>query len=239
MNNSIPSTPPPLPADSNRLLPETRFHQEPLPSEIGPLAIVEAILKSPGRLFYEVRSGRTGQVQGYLLLITLICLGAYGIVVGSLSGSAQLWIAPIKILLGVAASTLICLPSLYIFLCLGGTDAKLREVTGASIAMVSLMSLILLGMAPIVWVFSQSTDSVGLMTFLHLLFWAIALALGARLLTRGMNQKGGISLWIAIYLIVSLQMMTALRPIIGQAETFLPQKKEFFLTHLVEVAKGK
>jgi hypothetical protein len=31
-----------------------------------------------------------------------------------------------------------------------------------------------------------------------------------------------------------LQMMTALRPVIGTAETFLPTKKKFFLTHWME-----
>jgi hypothetical protein len=35
--------------------------------------------------------------------------------------------------------------------------------------------------------------------------------------------------WILIFLITSLQMMTALRPMIGTADTILPKEKMFFM----------
>ena len=43
----------------------------------------------------------------------------------------QLWIAPAKLALGTILSVLICLPSLYIFACLGGIDARLVSAFAA------------------------------------------------------------------------------------------------------------
>jgi hypothetical protein len=37
--------------------------------------------------------------------------------------------------------------------------------------------------------------------------------------------------WVIIFMLVMVQMTTALRPLIGTADTFLPTKKEFFLAH--------
>ena len=41
-----------------------------------------------------------------------------------------------------------------------------------------------------------------------------------------------------IFLLVMLQMMTALRPIIGTTDTFLPPEKKFFVSHWMECLKA-
>jgi hypothetical protein len=201
-----------------------------------PLAVVEALLKSPGRVLFELRGVRAAAVGGALFLIGVLCLAVYGVVTGSLSGGEQLWIAPVKILLGSALCALICLPSLFIFLCLGGADVKLRSVAGNLLASVALTALLLLGFAPVAWVFSQSTDSVALMAALHLIFWGIALGFGLRLIGGGSRTS---KVWIGIYIVVCLQMMTALRPIVGKSATFLPTEKQFFLAHMAETLNGR
>ena len=243
MNTSENPTPPPLPpkppfqAAAPRPVPgEDRFELRPMEGAHHPLAVVEALLKSPGRILFELRGARAATVSVALLLIAFLCLAVYGVVTGSLVGGAQIWIAPVKILLGSALCALICLPSLFIFLCLGGDDAKLRSVAGNLLASVSLTALLLLGFAPVAWVFSQSTDSVALMAALHLIFWAIALAFGLRLIGGGSRTS---KVWIAIYIVVCLQMMTALRPIVGKTETLLPTEKKFFLAHMVETLNGR
>jgi hypothetical protein len=48
------------------------------------------------------------------------------------------------------------------------------------------------------------------------------------------SAKGNLGVWIVIYIVVSLQMMTTLRPIIGHADTFLPGQKQFFLANWAE-----
>lgn len=214
--------------------PVDRFEFSPMDNPGQPLAVLADLLKHPGRVLYELKSGRFGPVCGALFLIALVSLAIYGIVAGSLSGGSQLWLAPAKIVGGTALCVLICLPSLYIFLCLSGVDAHVREVAGELLASVCLTALLLIGFAPVAWVFSQSTDSVPLMGFLHILFWTVALWFGLRLIGRSSPGAGGsgLSVWIIIYVVVSLQMMTSLRPIIGQAPTVFPTQKEFFLQHI-------
>lgn len=221
-------TPPPLIIPTN-----TRFDAEPLTGNVNLISILEGVLKSPGRVLYELKSGRAGATAFSLGWLMLFCLAIYGVVVGSLSGGGQLWIAPAKILLGSVLCGLICLPSLYIFVCLGGTDTTLKQVGGELLAGATLTALLLIGFAPVAWVFSQSTDSIALMTGLHLIFWAVALGFGLRLIGRSENASPcpEAKVWMVIYILVCLQMVTAIRPIIGSADTFLPQKKEFFLAH--------
>ena len=38
-------------------------------------------------------------------------------------------------------------------------------------------------------------------------------------------------IWSAVFLLVTLQMTTSLRPILGRSETRLTQEKKFFLQH--------
>jgi hypothetical protein len=178
-----------------------------------------------------------------LLFIALLCSAVYGLVVGSFSGGEQWWAAPLKIAGGLFVSGLICLPSLYIFACLGGSQARLGEVLGLVGGLLALMMLLLVGFAPVAWVFSQSTNSVVTMGGLHLAFWLISTCFGLRFLHSGfghlnMKSTAGLKVWTVVFLLVALQMTTALRPIVGEAKTFLPTEKKFFLKHWADSVKG-
>ena len=107
------------------------------------------------------------------------------------SGGAQMWIAPAKLGLGTLLSVLICLPSLYIFTCLGGIDARLRSVCGALVRGGLSECAVLIGFAPVAWIFSQSTDSVAFMGALHLAFWVIGIRFGLRLIDAMGRFLGG------------------------------------------------
>ena len=91
---------------------------------------------------------------------------------------------PVKIAGGLLISALICLPSLYIFTCLSGSQARLAEMFGLVGGLLMLMTILLIGFAPVAWLFSQSTDSVAWMGALHLVFWFIATFFGLRFLKR-------------------------------------------------------
>ncbi|MBM3877120.1 MAG: hypothetical protein FJ386_10415 [Verrucomicrobia bacterium] len=205
---------------------------------IGDLfAAVEAILRQPRRVMFQVtREGSRPLIAG-LLLIAVLSVAVYGLVAGTFSGGAQLWAAPIKLAAGLVLTALICLPSLYIFACLSGSQARLMEVIGLVAGMLALMTMLLIGFAPVAWVFSQSTESVGAMGALHLIFLLVALCFGVRFLCSSFerhspeSESGPIGVWVVIFLLVALQMTTALRPIVGTAETFLPAEKKFFASH--------
>jgi hypothetical protein len=177
-----------------------------------------------------------------LAVIALLCVAAYGGVVGGFSGGTQLWAAPLKIVGGTLLTAAICLPSLYVLACLGGAHDKLKlgPLAGLLLATIALNAILLVSFAPIAWVFSQSTDSIAFISCLHLLLWAVGYYFGVRLVLLGARylgvaDRGYLVLWIIIVTLVSLQMMTTLRPIVGRSERLLPAEKKLFLNHWLEL----
>jgi hypothetical protein len=221
----------------------SRFAFEPMTTGKSAVLVIEALLKYPGRVIHELERNWRAALAGSLLIFALAGMAAYGIVVGSFSGGAQVWIAPTKLALGTLLSMLICLPSFYIFACLSGVEAGWRTVSGVLFAAVGLSALLLIGFAPVAWIFSQSTDSVAFMAALHLIFWAIGIRFGLRLveamgqLLSGSTRKH-LKLWSLIFVTVCLQMATTLRPIVGRSEHFLPTEKKFCLAHWIETTCG-
>jgi hypothetical protein len=233
MNENENTSVPPIINPAKSLLGENPSEKIPI---TGIFSSVEALLRQPRRVLFHLTQKNPSTLIVSMLVIALFCSLIYGLVVGTFSAGTQLWAAPVKISLGLLISALICLPSLYIFACLSGSQAKLVEVAGLVGGLLALMTVLLIGFAPVAWVFSQSTESVVAMGALHLVFWFIATYFGLRFLNNGFAQlsstfNGGLKLWVVLFLLVMVQMATALRPIVGTADTFLPTEKKFFLTH--------
>ena len=227
-----PSTPPAPHASAHRWAPE------PFDGPVNVGSVIENLLKYPGRVLHALGSGGKG-VSRILLICSLVCLAVFGLLLGSFTGGTQLWAAPLKVSAGTLVAMLICLPSLYIFSALAGVNARLSQIFGVLIAAVTLTSLLLLGFAPVLWIFSQSSESLPFMGFLALVFWLIALVFGLRMLLavsimQMAQSVSYIKVWLAIFIVVTLQMSTALRPIIGKADTLLPTEKQFFIQHWLE-----
>jgi len=241
-----PKTPPPIPQPAFSVaagaapppLGTNPDEQIPIPNVI---AAIESILRQPRRLLYHLRQPGSARLIAAMVFVALACSLIYGAVVGTFSGGTQFWAAPVKIAAGLLFSALICLPSLYIFACLSGSPARLGEVAGLVAGLAMLMTILLIGFAPVAWVFSQSTKSVVAMGVLHLAFWFIATYFGLRFLHAGFAQhrenSGGIRVWTAIFILVMLQMTTAVRPLIGTADTLLPTEKKFFVNHWMDCIK--
>jgi hypothetical protein len=227
------ATPQPTPRQGERPLGENPADCVPVANA---LAAVEALLRQPRRLLYQLRQPGAGQLIVQMLLVAAVCALVYGFVAGTFSGGAQFWAAPVKIAGGLLVSAAICLPSLFIFTCLSGAQARLAEVCGLLAGLLMLMTILLVGFAPVAWIFSQSTESVAWMGALHLAFWFVATLFGVRFLKNGFahanaRSQAGVNVWIIIFLLVAVQMTTALRPILGQSESFFPAEKKFFLVH--------
>jgi hypothetical protein len=221
------------------MLGSTPEEQQPISSVAGTF---EALLREQRRVMFQLRQRSAGRLIGALVALAIVSSLVYGLVVGAFSGGAQLWAAPLKIAAGLLVSALICLPSLYIFSCLSGSRARLLEVGGLVAGLLALITVLLIGFAPVAWVFSQSTQSQVAMGSLHLVFFAIALGFGLRFLVNGFahleaKSNAGLNVWILIFLLVTLQMSTALRPLVGTADTLLPTEKKFFVTHWFDSLK--
>jgi hypothetical protein len=198
--------------------------------------LIETLLKHPENLFEEFKGKRIGRASAKLVLIGLACYVLYGLLVGSFSGGMQWWASPLKMAGGVLFSSLICLPSLYIFSCLARSEASLPHCVALIAGMVALSGVLLIGFLPVSWVFSTSINSLGFMGFLHLMFWGIAYMFGTRILLRGMDafqseSSQPIHIWLLIFLLVLLQMTTTLRPLLGPGESLFTEGKQFMLPY--------
>lgn len=206
-----------------------------------PLRIVESLLKSPADLLRAARA-RRGPMFGLGVLVATTML-ANGLVIGAFGGGAQFLWVPLKLSLGLFLCALICLPSLHIFSCLSGAQQSLRD-TGAALLMgVALMGLVLVGFAPIAWLFSQATSSAVVLGGLHLAFLGVSIAFGMRLLGRAMTALNehpirGIGWWTVIFVLVVLQMTTTLRPLLGSSDGAVMHGKLFFVTHWLSSLSG-
>jgi hypothetical protein len=234
--NPVPTTIPPVIPSAPQQLGDDPSERVPIPNAI---VAIEVILRQPRRMMFQLRQPDAGRLIASMLFVAFICSLIYGVVAGTFSGGTQLWAAPIKIAVGLMISALICLPSLYIFACLSGSRARLVEIGGLLAGLLMLMTILLIGFAPVAWIFSQSTESLAWMGTLHLMFWFIATLFGLRFLQVGFSHSqarslAGFNTWVVIFILVSLQMTTALRPIIGTSATFLPTEKKFFVAHWSE-----
>src|SRR6185369_3876000 len=189
MNDSNPvppPVPPVIPGGDARQLGNDPAERAPITSII---AVIDAILRHPRRVMFQLRQAGAGHLIGLMLFVSVLCAVVYGVVVGSFSGGTQWWAAPVKVSSGLMISALICLPSLYIFTCLSGSQARLVEVFGLLSGLLMLMTILLIGFAPVAWIFSQSTASLPWMGTLHLIFWFIATVFGLRFLEAGFSHS--------------------------------------------------
>ncbi|MGE9267996.1 MAG: hypothetical protein ACQKBY_07855 [Verrucomicrobiales bacterium] len=242
MNPEDPKTPP-LPPSGDSVknpTPPPADSPPPLSADIGWAGLFENLLKKPGALIASFTGeGAAGALSGKLLALAALSLAVFGLTLGTFAMHEQLWAAPLKLVTGLLLAALICLPSLYIFTALTGTRLGFLQLARGLCAMLALTGAILIGFAPVLRVFAQSTDSLGFMGFLVLMSWLIAYSFGAGFLVKmlkasGKHSTAPLNIWGLIFLLVTLQMSTSLRPILGRSEHFLTNEKKFFLVHWLE-----
>lgn len=168
--------------------------------------------------------------------MAIVSILLFGLVLGCFAKNEQLWAAPVKITLGLIFSGLICFPSLYIFSTLAGARVSISQLAACLAGALALAGLLLLGFAPAVWIFAESTDSLGFMGTLAIGSWIIAMTFALKFLksvivSTGGTQRSPLVIWSMIFLLVTLQMTTSLRPILGRSSLLLTQEKKFFLQH--------
>lgn len=229
--------PPPSPYGPQPPAPVPRT-EPPLPETLNLRSLFEALLRSPRTLVRRLADPGHGALLPFLG-IAILSLIVFGAVLGSFAMGTQMWAAPLKITAGLLIAGLICYPSLYIFACLAGSQAGASQLAATFAGMLALAGLLLLGFAPAVWIFTQATNSLGFMGVLALAAWFIALIFGFRFLkdavsSTGAVSKGPFSVWSIIFLLVTLQMTTSLRPILGRSNHLLTDEKKFFIQHWIE-----
>lgn len=209
--------------------------EAPLPDKLDLKTLFEALLRRPHALVARLAEPNHG-ATGRFALMAVISFLLFGFVLGCFAKHDQLWAAPAKITAGLIFSGLICFPSLYIFATLAGARVSISQLAACLAGALALAGLLLLGFAPAVWIFAESTDSFGFMGTLAVGSWIIAVFFALRflksvILATGGTQKGPLTIWSVVFLLVTLQMTTSLRPILGRSDLLLTQEKKFFLQH--------
>lgn len=200
----------------------------------GPFAMVEALLKSPASVLQDLQGGRGALFQLSALVVATMVVT--GLVMATFSGGLQVLLVPLKLSAGIFFCALICLPSLHIFSCLAGAGQSVKETWGALLMGVSLMGILLVGFAPVTWVFSQATSSSAFMGALHLMVLVLSSAFGLGLIGRALTAMNhapvrGTRLWSVLFVLVLFQMTTTLRPLVGASDGHVFGERLFFLTH--------
>jgi hypothetical protein len=205
--------------------------------ESGPLALVEALLKTPAGIVREAMGS-----PGYGMILRLSAIAGAtasltGLVMAFFSGGLQLVYVPLKLTLGVFGCALLCLPSLHVFSCLSGAGQRVKDTFAALLMGVALMGVLLVGFAPIAWIFSQATSSVAFMGGVHIVFLLISCGLGLGLVGRALSAMNHAPvrtrLWSPLFILVVLQMTTTLRPLVGPADDAFVHSRSFFLAHWI------
>lgn len=201
----------------------------------GFAGIVSALVQTPADLLAEAnRPGRRPVLR--LVALTLVTMVIVGLVVASFSGGTQMFVVPLKLCVGLTLCALLCFPSLYVFSSVAGAGQSVRE-TGLALAMgVSLIGVLLVALAPVTWLFAQSTDAPGVMGALHVIALVVSAVVGVRLMSKVMHALNGrtiagVRAWGLMFVVVMLQMTTTLRPLVGEFDGLWHSERMFFLEH--------
>ncbi len=198
------------------------------------LAVCHELLTDPLAPVRRAIAGRPAG-GGWLALLGLAGFALYGAAAGLFQGGTQIALAAAKAP-GIAALTLVlCLPSLYVFGALAGARWTLATFRAVAAGLIATLGLLLGGLLPIAWLFSSSSRFLGTVVGIHIVLWILALGLAFRFLSgalRELGARGGAILWLALFLLVSFQVVTLLRPVLwrpaGAPALRLGEKLSFF-----------
>ena len=203
---------------------------------------VTTLLAHPSRLFRAIAEDEDIDATS-LFMVGVACFGLYGFAVGLFSGVGGAMVGLFKGALITIFAQLLCLPSLFILSCVAGLPIRLSQTINICAAVTASIGLILVAFAPIAWLFSISTESLGFVVCLSVVIVLLSYHISRRLF-RGNGdtpiRSRGLYWWLTLQLVVTLQMTTALRPIlIEPGEPWWAEEKKLFIAHFFDSFSSK
>ena len=201
---------------------------------------ISRLLKSPGGLARQITEDHDLWRCGlHLLLWGLVCHALYGVAMALFGGVAAAAMTSLKAPAIALASVLVCLPSLYVFAAVGGRPLSVSQTFAIGSAVVAMIGLLLLGLAPVAWLFAVSTKSSAFTVLFSVTAWCIAVGFARRFINQlrkvpSFSHTTGLKWWLFVYMLVSLQMVTTQRPLLERPKgQWYRGEKQFFLVHFV------
>jgi len=192
------------------------------------LAVIETILRNRQHFFTEIREGNGLPEKMRAMLVSSVAfLMLYGAVMGSTHSRHQMLSSAIKLPALFLMTLIVCLPTLYFFNVLFGSNQSLTQNFALILTAITVTAVLLLSFAPIVLFFLLTTSHYQFFKLLNVGVFAITGSIGVVFLSQGMHivSAGGkegkrarrnvMRFWIVVYAFVGSQMAWTLRPFIG------------------------
>lgn len=187
----------------------------------------EWIMRDRLSFFEEVRTHRDlGAKLRSMILSTLVYLALFGVVLGMSHSWMQALMSAVKLPMLFLVTLLICLPTLYFFNLLYGSQLTFQQTTTLMMAAVTITGALTLAFASIALFFWLTVgEQYTILILLNVGVLGISSWWGLSFLRQGMRhiqrhamdvRQGRILMtWLVIYAFVGTQMAWALRPFFG------------------------
>jgi hypothetical protein len=188
-------------------------------------AMSEWIMRDRASFFEEVRARHdlTPKLRS-MIVSSIIYLALYGVVMGVSNSWQQALISAVKLPVLFLVTLLICLPTLYFFNLLYGSQLTFAQTAALMMAAVTVTAALALAFASITLFFWLTVPDYEFFVLLNVGVLAITAWWGLSLLRQGVRHvqqrtqartRRILAAWIAIYAFVGTQMGWALRPFFG------------------------
>ena len=190
-------------------------------------AMSEWIMRDRASFFDEVRDRRQlGPKLQSMIVSTIIHLMLYGLVMGISNSWQQALMSAIKLPVLFLVTLLICLPTLYFFNLLYGSQLTFTQTTALMMSAVTVTGSLTLAFASIGLFFWMTVgEQYTILILLNVCVLAISSWWGLSFLRQGLRyvqrnaphvrQRRILATWLLLYAFVGTQMGWALRPFFG------------------------
>lgn len=198
-------------------------HDEGTPEQAGALGLIEALIRAPHRALERLKS--EGLREGAQAMVGAIVVGgaAFGAIVGAYRGGVQVLYAGIKTPLLLLGTLAVCAPAFVGLAKALGVPLSPREALSLSLAACARFALVLLGLAPVVWLLEGWLGYHS--TVLAISAAAAVAGLSASsLLVRNLARLSTLgplagALFVLVYGVVGAQTAWVLRPFVVRPRT--------------------
>lgn len=198
---------------------------EPAPVAGPPATAFRRVLQDRARLLEDVATGNAVSLRNVALAsFGLTAIGGLGL--GVANGAAQAVASAIKLPLINLGALAVCFPALYVFSVLAGSKLSVEKTLRFLAVGLGLRGAIIAGLAPLLIFFSSVGSPYGFLLLTAGVVFGVAELGFLRALDQGIatfkaRTDDSISPrllrgWMALYMLVLMQMTWSLRPVIGE-----------------------
>jgi hypothetical protein len=192
-----------------------------------------------------------------LFLCSSVFLAIYGAIIGSFGSWMQMFSSAIKLPALYLLTMVICLPTLFFFDVIAGSPCSFGQYLAWLLSSLSLISVMLLGFAPIALFFLISTYDYNFFLLLNIIIFTITGIIGVNFFYQSMisipnkspeasqpfkRRNTVIKAWLFLYAFVGSQLGWTLRPFFGDPNQsfalFRPVESNFYIQVLKIIGRA-